>query len=160
MSELRWDDVRDRFDLASGGGAPDLVISGTTLDHWQALLTLIGSAGWLAEYDHSGGVPDSAAGLFAAGRDGWLRPLRVRPDPDFQLVFRPWTQDEITADLDVFEVDGQPALDRLLTFLRSLSRAVDKPVAIYSGIGDQSPLLTVDRDNAVKLITSGNGHPG
>lgn len=63
VSDLRWDDIKDWFDPAKNGSVPDLVVADTTLDDWQALITLIHTAGWRAEYeyrDHRGELPTSA----------------------------------------------------------------------------------------------------
>ncbi|MFI1994796.1 hypothetical protein [Actinoplanes sp. NPDC020271] len=144
MSEVRWRDVRERCDPAEPGNASDLLVTGTTTADWDALLTLIRAEGWPARYER-GGLPASAAAFFPGDTDGWSRFLRVRPGPDLELVFRPWTPDEIAADVSLFEVQGQERLDLFCGVLRRLGRALGRRVALYpDGGDDRVPILAYE----------------
>ena len=158
MSDLRWDDVKDWFDPTANGSVPDLVVTGTTLADWQPLVTLIRTAGWRAEYEHRDrrhDVPASAAELFVTDPDGWLKHLRVWPDPDIEVIFRPWSPDEIVGDVSLFELQGQERLDTFCGVLRRIGRALGKRVALFAeGDGDHPPMLAyeVDPDRVVLLL--------
>jgi hypothetical protein len=157
VSDLRWDDVKEWFDPTQNGTVPDLVVADTTLDDWQALITLIRTAGWRAEYEHRdrrGEVPRSAADLFVADPDGWLKYLRVWPEPDLEVIFRPWSADEIVGDVSLFELQGQERLDKFCGVLRQIGRALGKRVAMFAeGDGNYPPMLAyeIDLDQVVFL---------
>jgi hypothetical protein len=102
MQDLRWDHVKEWFDPAKNGTAPDLVVAGTTLADWEALLTLIRSEGWQYTYgigDHRVELPSSAGGLFVTDPRGRLPSLRVWPDPNIEIILRPWSVGEIVGDV-------------------------------------------------------------
>jgi hypothetical protein len=157
MQYLRWDEVKEWFDPYENGSVPDLVVAGTSRADWAALLTLVRSRGWRGDYevgDDRGEVPASAADLFTADPKGALRSLRVWPDPDIEIVFRPWSPDEIVGDVSLFEVQGQERLDVFCGILRLLGLALDKRVALYAeGDGGYPPILAydVDQDRVVFL---------
>jgi hypothetical protein len=157
MHDLRWDHVKEWFDPAENGTAPDLVVAGTSLADWQALLALIRSERWRCVYefgDHRLGLPSSAAELFIADPQGRLRSLRVWPDPNIELIVRPWCAEEIVGDVSLFELQGQERLDVFCGILLQLGRTLDKRVAMYAeGGGDYPPILAyeVDQDRVVFL---------
>jgi len=157
VSDLRWDDVKEWFDPAQNGSVPDVVVADTTLDDWQALITLIRTAGWRAEYEHRdrrGEVPHSAADLFVTDPDGWLKYPRVWPEPDIEVIFRPWSTDEIVGDVSLFELQGQEHLDEFCGVLRQIGRALGKRVAMFAeGDGNYPPMLAyeIDPDRVVFL---------
>ncbi|GID93385.1 hypothetical protein Adi01nite_27970 [Amorphoplanes digitatis] len=51
VSDLLWDDVKQWFDPVENGSAPDVIVADTTLAHWQFVLDLIRSRGWLCRYE-------------------------------------------------------------------------------------------------------------
>jgi hypothetical protein len=155
MQDLQWDHVKEWFNPHENGAVPDLVVAGTSLADWEALLALIRSEGWRSEYefgDHPADLPSSAAKLFDSGPEGWLRSLRVWPDPNIEIIFRPWNVDEIVGDVSLFDLHGQERLDLFCGILRLLGRALDKRVAVYAeGGSDYPPILAyeVDQDHVV-----------
>ena len=157
MTDLRWEDVQQWFDPAGNGSAPDLVVTDTTLAGWQALISLIRTAGWRAEFEQHGRcgeVPASAADLFAADPDGWVKYLRVWPDQDIEVILRPWSADEMVGDVNLFELQGQERLDRFCGILRQIGRTLSRRVAMFAeGAGDHPPMLAyeVDVDRVVFL---------
>jgi hypothetical protein len=150
VSGLRWDDVKDWFDPTRNGSVPDLVVTRTALDDWQALITLIRTAGWQAEYEHRdrrSEVPTSAADLFVTDPDGWLKYLHVWPAPDMEVIFRPWSTDEIVGDVSLFGVQGQERLDEFCGVLSRIGRALGKRVALFAeGDGEYPPMLAYEAD--------------
>ncbi|MEV4352322.1 hypothetical protein AB0J83_48330 [Actinoplanes sp. NPDC049596] len=157
MGDLRWDDVEDWFDPSRNGSLPDLVVADTTLDDWQALLTVIRTANWRAECehrDHRIEVPASAADLFVPDPEGWLKYLHVWPAPDLEMIFRPWGPDEIVGDVSLFDLQGQKRLDEFCGVLRRIGRALGKRVALFAeGDGNYPPTLAyeIDQDRVVFL---------
>jgi hypothetical protein len=151
VSDLEWDEIKDWFDPYENGSIPDLVVAGTSVADWAALLALIQAQGWRSEYDVGGerrAVPASAADLMASDPDGLLRSLRVWPGPDIEIIFHPWSSAEIIADVSLFEVQEQERLDVFCGFLRLLGRALDKPVALYpEGDGGYPPILAYHADH-------------
>lgn len=157
MSDLRWDDVKEWFDPAQNGSVPDLVVTDTTLDDWHALITLIRTAGWRAEYEHGdlrGEVPTSAADLFVTDPDGCLKHVRVWPEPNIEVIFRPGSTDEIVGDVSLFELQGQERLDEFCGILSQIGRTLGKRVAMFAeGDGNYPPMLAyeIDLDRVVFL---------
>lgn len=92
VTNPQWSQVKDWFDPHENGTVPDLVVAGTSLGDWEALLALIRTQGWRREYDfddHRTEPPSSAVKLFDAGSQGKHRTLRVWPDPGIEIIFRP-----------------------------------------------------------------------
>jgi hypothetical protein len=112
-----------------------------TLTDWETLLRLIRSQGWRCEYELREQMlppPPSAADLFTADHDGWLRTLHVWPDPAMWWTVRLASPDEIDSDVSLFEIQGQERLDAFCGFLRTLGKTLDKRVLVYAE-GDHSP---------------------
>lgn len=161
VREVDWDKVRDWFDPAENGSAPDIAVEGTTLDDWQALITLIRTDGWRAEYeigDERVEVPAAAADLFVPHPEGWLQSLRVWPRPDVELIFRVWTPGVILGDASLHDLQGQQRLDDFCGLLRRLGQVLGKRVALYAeGCYDQYPPMLayeVDQDCVAFLARS------
>ena len=159
MQHLRWDEVKAWFDPYENGSIPDLVVAGTSLADWAALLTLVRLQGWRDEYevgDDRRAVPVSATDLFADDLQSELRSWRVWPDPDIETIFRPWSPDEIVGDVSLFEVQGQERLDVFCGFLRLLGRAIDKQVSPYAE-GDRGypPMLAYEVDQDCVVFSAG-----
>ncbi|MDQ3785804.1 MAG: hypothetical protein M3422_00990, partial [Actinomycetota bacterium] len=62
MPELLWEEVKNFFDPDVMGALPDLVVPGTDVEDWQAVLDLARRSGWRREYSEDGAP---AALLFA-----------------------------------------------------------------------------------------------
>ncbi|WP_319464159.1 hypothetical protein [Micromonospora sp. RTP1Z1] len=140
MRDIRWDDVREWFDPYENGSLPDVIVPGMTLTDWETLLRLIRSKGWRCEYDvreQRLPPPASAADLFTADPEGWLRCLHVWPDPGMEWIVRPSSPDEIDSDVSLHEIQGQERLDVFCGFLRTLGKTLDKRVLVYAE-GDHS----------------------
>ncbi len=158
VREIEWDEVQDWFDPVGNGSAPDIAIADTTLDDWQALLTMIRTDGWRAEYeigDERVGVPASAADLFVPNPEGWLRSLWVWPQPDIELILRVWTPEVIVGDVSLHELQGQERLDDFCGILRRLGQRLGKRVGMYAeGCYDAYPPMLayeVTQDRVVFL---------
>ena len=76
--------------------------------------------------------PTSAADLFTADPEGWLRTLHVWPAPDMESTVRPSSPDEIDSDVSLHEIQGQERLDLFCGFLRTLGKTLDKRVLVYA----------------------------
>ncbi|XVU20724.1 hypothetical protein ACQPZJ_26000 [Actinoplanes sp. CA-054009] len=164
MHELAWTEVRDWFDPVGNGSVPDIAIEDTTLDDWQALITLIRAEGWRAEYeigDTRVAVPRSAADFFVPDPAGSLRSLWVWPQPEIELIFRVWTPELIIADASLYELQGQERLDDFCAILRRVGRRLGKRVAMYAEatFDSQPPTLAyeVTQDRVVFLAPPWHG---
>jgi hypothetical protein len=161
VREVEWDEVKDWFDPAENGSAPDIVVEDTTLDYWQALIMLIRTDGWRAEYeigDERVGVPAAATDLFVPHPQGWLRSLWVWPQPDIELIFRVWTPEVIIGDASLHELQGQQRLDDLCAILRRLGQRLSQRVAMYAeGCYEQyPPMLAYDVSNDRVVFLAGS----
>ncbi|MET9904460.1 hypothetical protein [Streptomyces sp. NPDC006446] len=157
MSELLWDDVKGFFDLEWEGCLPDVWVTGTTVQDWQAVLDLIVASGWRSEYSEGGVVIPlpRAREVLSWPADAECADLRVWPAPDVLAIFRLESADEIGFDVDLRELQGQERLDVLCGFLRAIGRRLSKPVVMTpEGDWDQShPVLgfDVESDRVVLL---------
>ncbi|MER6149320.1 hypothetical protein [Streptomyces hirsutus] len=157
MSELLWDDVKGFFDLAWEGCLPDVWVTGTTVQDWQAVLDLIVASGWRSEYSEGGVVmPLPCAGeVLSRPADAECADLRVWPAPDVLAIFRLESADEIGFDVDLRELRGQERLDVLCGFLRAIGRRLGKAVVMMpEGDWDQSHTVLgfdVESDRVVLL---------
>ncbi|MEK0097988.1 hypothetical protein WDA79_05635 [Streptomyces sp. A475] len=157
MSELLWDDVKGFFDLEWEGCLPDVWVTGTTVQDWQAVLDLIVASGWRSEYSEGGVViPLPRAGeALSRPADADCTDLRVWLTPDMLAIFRLESADEIGFDVDLRELQGQDRLDVLCGFLRAIGRRLSKPVVMTrEGDWDQChPVLgfDVESDRVVLL---------
>jgi hypothetical protein len=80
--------------------------------------------------------------------------MRVWPDPNTEIVVRPWSLDEILGDISLFQLQGQERLDAFCEILKVIGRALDKRVAMYAEAdGNYPPMLAyeVDQDRVVFL---------
>jgi hypothetical protein len=142
VGDLRWDDVKDWFDPIENGSAPDLLVADTTVADWEALLTLARSRGWRIAFSYGEGevpLPKSPDGLFESDPQGRQRYLQIWPDPRIEIIFRPWSPDEIVGDVSLVELQGQERLHVLCEVLRTLGTALGRPVALHAEGGDSHP---------------------
>ncbi|MDX3697630.1 hypothetical protein PV726_47130 [Streptomyces europaeiscabiei] len=148
MSELLWDDVKGFFDFEWEGCLPDVWVTGTTVQDWQAVLDLIVASGWRSEYSEGGVVmPLPRAGeVLSRPADAECADLRVWLALDVLAIFRLESADEIGFDVDLRELQGQERLDVLCGLLREIGRRLGKPVVMTpEGDWDQSrPVLGFD----------------
>lgn len=132
--------MRDLLNPAWVGELPDVVVPGTSLTDWQAVLDLVVGSGWRWEYSVDGEVvslpPDLLASAHAA--------LRVRPAPDLEVIFRPASVDEIDFDVDLRALQSQAGIDVLCGFLATIGRRLGKPVLMFAEGGAGPPLLRFD----------------
>lgn len=157
VPELLWDDVRDFFDLEREGCLPDVWVTGTGVEDWQAVLDLIVASGWRSEYSEGGVVmPLPRAGaVLSRPADAECADLRVWPTPDVSTIFRLESAEEIGFDVDLRELQGQERLDVLCGFLRAIGGRLGKPV-VMTPEGDweqKHPVLgfDVESDRVVLL---------
>lgn len=94
------------------------------------------------------------AELFVTDPDGWLKDVRVWPLPDIEVIFRPWSTDEIVGDVSLFELQGQERLNDFCGILSRIGRALGKRVTmVEEGVGSYPPMLAyeIDLDRVVFL---------
>lgn len=126
MSALRWDRVRQLFDLDAVGQLPDGWVDGTTVDDWQTALDLA-TTGWAWEcVEHP--LPTAVELAARLGPDAETHPVRVEIAPDTWLLLWFLETESIDFDIDVRGWRGQEALDGLCDFLTRLGRALGKSV--------------------------------
>ena len=145
MPDLLWRDVEDDFDLEWNGAVPDIRITGTSVEDWQAVLDLIRSKGWPYQYSEDARLvhlPSAEVVLSRSTAVGTL--LRVHPTTDVELVFRPRTADSIEFDLDLRELQGQAGLNLLCSLLRVFGRRLDKAVVMTPEHNPDQQILGYD----------------
>lgn len=151
MSRLSWEDAKGLFDLGTEGYLPDVWITGTTVEDWQAVIDLIAASGWRSEYSEGGVVTPQprAQEVLSRPADAECADLRVWPAPDVLAIFRFRSADEIGFDVDLRELQGQERLDVLCGFLRAIGRRLRKPVVMTpEGDTDRNhPVLRFDVDS-------------
>ncbi|GAA2554697.1 hypothetical protein GCM10010295_48830 [Streptomyces intermedius] len=84
MADLLWDDVKSFFDPDLMGALPDVVVPGTSVEDWQAVLDLVERSGWSCRYSEGAAelpVPRAEAVLSrpasrSARNSGSARPSR------------------------------------------------------------------------------------
>ncbi|ALV49064.1 hypothetical protein ACWDMR_09985 [Streptomyces althioticus] len=151
MPDLLWDDVRNFFDPDLMGALPDLSVTGTSVEDWQAVFELIRSSGWAWEYVEGGvaGALPLAAEVLTRPADAETAALRVRPVPGVMVIFWPMAAEEIDFDVDLRELQGQEGVDVLCRLLAAVGRRLGKPVVMTAGGDYGNPVLgfdpTVDR---------------
>ncbi|MEO6082698.1 MAG: hypothetical protein ABIQ18_06290 [Umezawaea sp.] len=152
MTDLRWDEVDDLFDV-DNGILPDVAVPDTTPADWQAVLDLIRSKGWAYQYSQDGRPCRMPSAERILDRDPDMGvDLKVWPVPDVLAIFRFYAAEEIDFDVDLRELQGQERLDALCAFFRAVGRRLHKPV-VMSFEGRCGPMIgyDVDRDRVVRL---------
>ncbi|WP_206185031.1 hypothetical protein [Thermoactinospora rubra] len=146
MPDLLWDDVKSLFDPDVNGALPDVVVEGTTVEDWQALLELVQSQGWRHAYSLSGEPMElpSAADMVAAASTGDMPELRVWPVPEILMIFRAYQAESIDFDVDLRELQGQQRLDVLVDVLRVIGRRLGKSVLMTPEESPGHPSLGFD----------------
>lgn len=156
MADLLWDEVKEFFDSDLMGTLPDLLVPGTSVEDWQAVLDLIDERGWKHQYfDGQSIVPVPGAGtVLSRASDAASPELRVWFAADALAIFRFLSTDEIDFDVDLRELQGQDRLDLFCEFLSAIGRQVAKPVLMSSeGGSGHHPVLgfSVESDRVVLL---------
>ncbi|MER8260498.1 hypothetical protein [Streptomyces albidoflavus] len=128
MADLLWDDVKSLFDPGLMGALPDVVVPGTSVEDWQAVLDLVEGSGWTCRYSEGGAelpVPGAQAVLSRpAGAE--CPELQVRPTAEVLAIFRFYAAEEIDFDVDLRELQGQDRLDVLCGFLTAIGRRLGR----------------------------------
>ncbi|WP_245655311.1 hypothetical protein [Nocardia coubleae] len=130
MADLLWNEVRNFFDPNLMGALPDVSVTSTSAEDWQAVFDMVRSEGWAWEYfegDIAGRLP-SAAEILSRPADAELAQLRVWPTPAVLVIFRLWSATEIDFDVDLRQLQGQAGVDTLCAFLCAVGRRLGKPV--------------------------------
>lgn len=156
MSDLHWNDVKEFFDPSLMGTLPDLVVPGSSVDDWQALLHLIEERGWQHQYFEgtSMGPMPRAETVLSRSAEAECAQLKVWPNPQFLVIFRFDSADAIDFDVDLRELQGQDRLDLFCEFLASVGRRLGKAVLMDAEGGASShPVLgySVTHDRVVKM---------
>lgn len=146
MPKLLWEDVRNFFDPDLMGALPDLSVTGTSAEDWQAVFDLIRSSGWAWEYREGGavGALPPAAEVLARPADAETVAVRVRPVPGVLVIFWPMAAEEIDFDVDLRELQGQEGVDVLCRLLAAVGRRLGKPVVMTAGGDYGNPVLGFD----------------
>lgn len=155
VRDLLWNDVKIWFGLEVNGTLPDVHVPATTVDDWQALLDLVPAQGWAFAYLVDGEphpLPARAQDMLSL-RDKAGIQLNVWPAPGVLAIFRPYAAEEIDIDVDLRELQGQPKLDALCGFFRTVGRRLGKPVLMTPEGSGNDPVLgyDVDADRVVLL---------
>ncbi|WP_371661212.1 hypothetical protein [Streptomyces sp. NBC_00280] len=155
MADLLWDDVRCLFDPDLMGALPDVRVSDTSVEDWQAVLDLVAEKGWKCQYSEGETVfpVPRAEAVLSRPADGGCPDLRVWPSADVLAIFRFLAHDAVDFDVDLRELQGQERLDVFCGFLREIGRRLGKPV-LMDPEGDYGhPVLgfDVEADRVVLL---------
>ncbi|MBB5776727.1 hypothetical protein [Nonomuraea jabiensis] len=165
MPDLLWDDVKVLFDPEVSGALPDVVVEGTTVEDWQAVLDLVRAQGW--QYAYSvGGEPmelSSVADMVAAAYGGGMPELRVTPElrvwpiPEVLMIFRMYQTESIDFDVNLGELQGQERLDVLVDVFHAIGRRLGKPVwmSAEGSPGHPDLVFDVEADRVVLAFDPG-----
>lgn len=146
VADLLWDDVSCFFDPDSMGSLPDVRVSNTSVEGWQAVLDLVSEKRWKYQYSEGEAVlpVPRAEDVLSRPADAECPDLRVWPTADVLAIFRFHADDEIDFDVDLRELQGQERLDVFCDFLREIGRRLGKPV-LMDAEGDYGhPVLRFD----------------
>lgn len=147
MPELVWDEVKNFFNPDLMGALPDVFVTGTTAEDWQAFFDLVQARGWRQRYSEGDMVlplPPAAA-VLARPAGSEIAELRVWPVPGVLAIFRMMSADAIDFDVDLRELQGQEGVDVLCGLLTEIGRALGKPALMTSEGGSQAqPVLGFD----------------
>ncbi|MEU2264244.1 hypothetical protein ABZ557_29120 [Streptomyces sp. NPDC019645] len=146
MPDLLWDDVKNFFDPQVMGALPDVCVTDTTAEDWQALYDLVRTSGWTWAYRE-----DAVERPLPPAREVLSRPagaetaeLRVRPAPGVLAIFRMLSAGEIDFDVDLRELQGQQGVDTLCAFLGTIGRRLGKAVVMTAEGDHGNPVLGFD----------------
>ncbi|GAA1849003.1 hypothetical protein [Actinomadura bangladeshensis] len=144
MPDLLWEDVRRFFE--PDGSLLDAYVFDTTVADWQNFVDLVRSVGWWFAYSEDGqavSLPERVEEVLARrGEMGAL--LQVRPVPEVLVNVHFFIEEEIEADLDPRELQGQKQLDAVCAFLRAVGRRLGKPMFLTPENGAAYPLIGYD----------------
>lgn len=153
MTRLRWAEVADLFVTEYGGVLPDVTVPDASVADWQTVLDLV-VARWPHEYQEDGVLAPIVPARTAFARAEQATPcVRVWPVPEILVIFRFWSPDEVTFDVDLRELQGQQRLDALCGFFEAIGRRLGKPVVMtFEGTGEH-PMIGYDAglDRVVRL---------
>ncbi|MFD7322412.1 hypothetical protein ACFV9D_15200 [Streptomyces sp. NPDC059875] len=156
MADLLWDDVRGFFDPDLMGALPDVLVPGTSVEDWQAVLDLVDARGWKHQYSEGASVlrVPRAEAVLSRPADVECPQLRVWLAADVLVIFRFHSADEIDFDVDLRQLQGQERLDLFCGFLTAIGRRLGKPVLMDAEGGDGShPVLGFEVDSdRVRLL--------
>ncbi|WP_431930801.1 hypothetical protein [Nonomuraea jabiensis] len=165
MPDLSWDDVKVLFDPEVNGALPDVVVEGTAVEDWQAVVDLVRAQGWQYAYSVGGepmelsSVVDMVAAAYGAGTSE-LRvtpELRVWPIPEVLMIFRMYQTESIDFDVNLRELQGQERLDVLVDVFRAIGRRLGKSVLMNAEGSPDHPDLAfdVEADRVVLVFDPG-----
>ncbi|WP_433734038.1 hypothetical protein ACQP0C_18030 [Nocardia sp. CA-129566] len=146
VPDLLWNDVKNFFDPDLMGALPDVWVSGTSVEDWQAVFDLVRSSGWTWEYSEGGNTRPlpAAAEVLARPADAETVSLCVRPVPEVRAIFRPMSAAEIDFDVDLRELQGQVGVDILCGLLCAIGRRLGKSVSMTAEGDHGHPVLGFD----------------
>jgi len=151
---LLWETIKAEF--AWEGSWRDICVPDVDLDGWQAAVRALeasGRAGTLSFGENAPPTSVDVLRLFASqDRATALWSIEVE---GVVLACHFFAQTEIEFDLDPREVTGQPKLDALLEFMKTLSSATGRFALMTPENMHSVPFLRVSPTGSVEYINSG-----
>lgn len=126
-----WVDAAPLFD-ADDGSLLDAYVFDVGLDDWQRVVDTVRGQAWSLHYTVDGcasPLPEQVRAIFAA-KPGSSTTLHIRPVADVLVNTHFFSDDEIEFDFSPRELQGQERLDVLCSFLRTIGRALGKPIVV------------------------------
>jgi hypothetical protein len=156
VADLLWEDVKSFFDPDLMGSLPDVLVPGTSVEDWQAVLDLVGASDWTCHYRVGETVlpVPRAEVVLSRPADAECPELRVWPTADVLAIFRFYSVEEVDFDVDLRELQGQERLDVFCDFLTAIGRRLGKPVVMCCEGGPPGPPVLgfdVESDQVVLL---------
>jgi hypothetical protein len=130
------------------GAVRDIVIRDATVQEWQRVVTAIRRAGWAVDYREDAEpapMPDDVRAVFAATGSRACR-WRIQVGQRLWINCHFFDPAEIEFTFDPREVTNQQEMDSLCVFMRTVGRAVEKPVRVYVEGFDPRPPSDMEYD--------------
>jgi hypothetical protein len=150
VSTLDWDQVSNEF--VWDGSWRDVSVADTNARDWQAGMSALRRAGFSSRHDDDGS---------GSGTCELREPFSANHGTSVEfgangvgLMCHFFDEHEIEFDLAPPLVAGQPQLDGVLAFMRSLAEAVGKPVLLSPENMHERPFIRVGPDGACEYISS------
>lgn len=126
-----WVDVAPLFEVDDGSLLDAYVFDVGPTD-WQLVVDTVRGQSWSLDYTVDGfpsRLPQDVRAIFAA-QPRQSTTLHIRPVADVLVNTHFFSDDEIEFDFSPHELQGQERLDVLCSFLRTIGRALAKPIVV------------------------------
>ena len=147
MSQPQWEPLRNLW-AEDDGALIDVYVEGTVAEDWQAAVNAA-LAAWPSSYCEDGEpaqLPSAEEALTRSRARSCL--LRVALTPLINLNTHFFAADEVEFDFDPREVLDQDDLDQVCGFMRTVGRAIGKPVWLGIEGGPPRPPANLRYDPA------------